>query len=307
MAVRGVVPDLADAATTVGLDVGATTVKGAVVAEGGAILARHSVATPSDGSSREIEEAIVDCVEALRAVSPVASAIGLAAAGWIGPDRRTVVFSANFGSWQNEPLVERLEARTGLPIVMENDANAAAWGEFIFGAGLGATSMAAVTLGSGVGGALIVNGELVRGHHGAAGEIGHSVMITDGHPCACGRRGCLENYVSGRSINGRARAVLGDADLYALAQAGDTRARQLYREFGVHLGGGLANVIMLVNPQRVVISGGVAVAFGLFAEAAVAAITAELGPHWRGLVPELVVGRLGNDAGILGAADLALR
>lgn len=290
---------------SLGLDVGATTVKGAVVAGGGEILARHSVPTPSAGSSRDIEDAILSCVDQLRTASAFVSSIGLAAAGWIGPDRRSVVFSANFSAWQDEPLVDRLEQRTGLSVVMENDANAAAWGEFVFGAGVGATSMVAITLGSGVGGALIVNDQLVRGHHGGAGEIGHSVMITGGYPCACGRHGCMENYVSGRSINRRGQPVFGEADLHQLALRGDERAIELYREFGTYLGQGLANVMMLVNPQRVVISGGVAVAFDLFVDAAVTSMTAELGPHWRGLVPEFVVGQLGHDAGVLGAADLA--
>jgi glucokinase len=291
--------------TTLGLDVGATTIKGAAVDDDGMILARHTEYTPSEGTSREIEDAIVRCVEILRDEVPTARAVGLAAAGWIGADRRSVIFSANFPSWREEPLVEQLEARSGLPVVLENDANAAAWGEFRFGAGAGTNSMAAITLGSGVGGALVVNGALVRGFHGAAGEIGHSVMITDGYPCNCGRHGCMENYVSGRSINRRALPVLGDADLYALARAGDERALELYTEFGGYLGRGLANVAMLVNPERVVVSGGVAEAFDLFVEPAMAAMRAELGPAWQALAPTFAVGMLGSDAGRLGAADLA--
>ena len=291
--------------TTLGLDVGATTIKGAAVSDSGTIMTRHTVPTPSEGSSADLEDAIVTCLKALRTIAPSADAVGLAVAGWIGADRRSVVFSANFPSWKEEPLVQRLEARVGLPVVMENDANAAAWGEFRFGAGAGTDSMAAITLGSGVGGALIVNGALVRGFQGAAGEIGHSVMITNGYPCNCGRSGCMENYVSGRSINRRALPVLSDQDLYPLALRGDERALALYTELGRYLGQGLANVVMLINPERVVVSGGVAEAFELFADAATEAMRVELGPSWRALVPEFAVGTLGSDAGCLGAADLA--
>jgi glucokinase len=291
--------------TTIGLDVGATTIKGAAVDQSGAVVSRHTVPTPSEGTSLEIENAIMACLDALRADAPTAVAVGLAAAGWIQADRRTVVFSANFPSWKDEPLVDRLEQRSGFPVILENDANAAAWGEFRFGAGAGTESMVAITLGSGVGGAVIVNGGLLRGFHGAAGEIGHSVMVTNGYPCNCGRRGCMENYVSGRSINRRAQPVVGDHDLHELARAGDARALSLYTELGGHLGRGLANVVMLVNPQRVVISGGVAAAFDLFADAAAEAMRLELGPSWSGLVPEFAVGTLGSDAGRLGAADLA--
>jgi len=293
------------AVTTLGLDVGATTIKGAAVEDDGTIIARHDVSTPSEGTSLEIEDAIVACISALRSTATGVDGIGLAAAGWIGADRRSVVFSANFPSWKDEPLVDQLEQRTGLPVVMENDANAAAWGEFRFGGGAGTQSMVAMTLGSGVGGALVVNGELVRGHQGAAGEIGHSVMITGGHPCNCGRNGCMENYVSGRSVNRRAAAVVGDADLYALARSGDERALGLYAELGGFLGRGLANVAMLVNPERVVVSGGVAEAFDLFVEPARAAMADELGASWAALVPDFVAGTLGPDAGRLGAADLA--
>ena len=160
-------------------------------------------------------------------------------------------------------------------------------------------------MGSGVGGALIVNRALVRGFQGAAGEIGHSVMITGGHPCNCGRRECMENYVSGRSIQRRVAPIIGDRDLFALARAGDDRALALYSELGGYLGRGLANVAMLVNPERVVVSGGAAEAFDLFVDATVEAMREELGPSWQALVPEFVVGTLGSDAGRLGVADLA--
>ncbi|GAA2100336.1 ROK family glucokinase [Microlunatus panaciterrae] len=290
---------------TLGIDIGATSIKGAAVTESGEVVGRDVQPTPSAGSSADIEDAIVACIAALRSSLPDVSSVGLAAAGWIGPDRRSVVFSANFPSWRQEPLLDRLEQRTGLAMVLENDANAAAWGEYRFGAGAAATSMAAITLGSGVGGALIVNGELVRGHQGAAGEIGHSVMITDGYPCACGRHGCMENYVSGRSINRRAAAILPGADVYELARAGDERALGCYLELGDYLGRGLANVAMLVNPQLVVISGGVSDAYDLFAEQAQRSMRSELGAYWAGLTPEFAAGTLAADAGPLGAADLA--
>lgn len=290
--------------STLGLDVGATSIKGAVVEDGGTIRQRASRPTPSEGTSEEIAAAIAGCIDELRAEAQPA-AVGLAAAGWVAADRRTVVFSANFPAWHDEPLAQRIEQLVGLPVVLENDANAAAWGEFRFGAAADATSMAAITLGSGVGGALIVDGALVRGHQGAAGEIGHSVMITAGYPCACGRQGCAENYVSGRSVNRRARETLGERDLYAAARAGDARALQAYGELGRYLGIAIADTVMLVNPQRVVVGGGVTDAYDLFVDAAIASLRAELGPSWAALTPEFAVAVLGVDAGTLGAADLA--
>jgi glucokinase len=289
----------------IGLDVGATTVKGAVVDESGRLLRRSQVSTPADGSSVEIEDAIIACIDQLRGDLADLGGIGLAAAGWVSADQRTMVFSANFPAWHHEPIADRITDRAGLPVVLDNDANAAAWAEFRFGAGSRAHSMAAVTLGSGVGGALVVNGQLVRGFHGAAGEIGHCVMITDGYPCACGRRGCMENYVSGRSVNRRARPTMGDRDLYVAARSGDQLALTLYTELGGFLGRGLANLVMLVNPELIVISGGVADAFDLFETAATAAMSAELGPSWSALVPVFSAATLGTEAGILGAADLA--
>lgn len=298
--------DLVDdsvSALAVGVDVGATTVKAAAVGAAGAIAAFAERPTPD--SSAEIDECILDLVASLRDRCGPPLGLGVGTPGWTSADRRHVIYSPNL-PWRNDPIADRLEQALQLPVVLENDANAAAWGEYRFGAGRDCTSIVLVTLGSGVGGAIVIDDTLIRGHHGCAGELGHALRETNGRPCECGRRGCMENYVSGRALVRRAVEVLGpDADPHRAALDGDPRAVAVYAEFGEHLGRGLADDVMLVDPQLVVIGGGVAVSFAQFAPAARRALDDELGPNWRGIAPSIVVAQLGPDAGRIGVADLA--
>ena len=286
----------------IGVDIGATTVKAAVVAPDGTIM-RTAVRSTSLGSSEAVEADVAALLGELDHSDVVG--IGLGTPGWTSADRRTVVYSPNL-PWHDEPLAERIEQRIGLPVVLENDANAAAWGEFRFGVARGTSSMIAMTLGSGVGGAVVVNGALVRGHHGCAGEIGHCVQQTAGRTCACGRIGCNENYASGRALVRRAAEVIGtERDLFAEAAAGNAAALQVYTEFGTYVGRALADPIMLLNPDIVVIGGGVVAAFDLFAPAIHDALGEALGANWRAIAPPIAAASLGTDAGRVGVADLA--
>jgi glucokinase len=291
------------AALAVGVDVGATTVKAAAVSAGGAVAL--TVERPTPGSTAEIDQCILDLVRYISETQGPPLGLGIGTPGWTSADRRHVVYSPNL-PWRDYPIADRLEQALQLPVVLENDANAAAWGEYRFGAGRGSTSMVLVTLGSGVGGAIVIGETLIRGHHGCAGELGHALRETNGRPCECGRRGCLENYVSGRALVRRAAEILGpDVNLHRAALDGDPRAIAVYTEFGEHLGRGLADDVMLLDPQFVVIGGGVATSFEHFAPATRQALDDELGPNWRGIAPDVVVAELGPDAGRTGVADLA--
>lgn len=284
-----------ESAPTIGVDVGATTIKAAFVERDGTIMAEAERTTPQDRA------AIEDCIVAVVATLPTAGAVGVGTPGWTTADGRCVVYSPNL-PWRDEPLAERLEQRLGVPVRLENDANAAAWGEFRFGAGRDADGLVALTLGSGVGGALVVKRALVRGRHGCAGEIGHCVVETAGRPCACGRRGCAENYISGRALQ-RALAELAVDSTDPAADA--QRADEVFAEFGRFVGLALADTVLLVNPDLVVIGGGVADSFDRFGGSATRSLAEALGANWQGLAPPIVPAQLGVKAGRIGSADLA--
>ena len=176
----------------------------------GKIIAQSRRDTPA-ASPAETLERIVEVVTELLAVHDVDS-VGIGAAGWIDAERSTVLYAPNL-AWRDEPLRDELRTRLPVPVVVENDANVAAWAEFRFGAARDADdSMVMFTLGTGIGGGIVLGGQLVRGAHGIAGEIGHVLAVKDGYPCGCGSRGCLEQYASGKALTRYAReAIVADA------------------------------------------------------------------------------------------------
>ncbi len=191
---------------TIGVDVGGTKVAGGVVDEHGNILAGNRRDTPAEDQAGT-RDTIVEVAAELARQFPEATAIGIGGAAWIDAAGSTVLFAPNL-AWRNEPLREEIARHVTVPVVVENDANVAAWAEFQFGAGADADdSMAMFTVGTGIGGALILGGELVRGAHGIAGELGHVTAVPDGHPCGCGKRGCIEQYASGKALVRFARAT----------------------------------------------------------------------------------------------------
>jgi glucokinase len=310
---------------TVGVDVGGTKIAGAVVDERGRILAtarRESPATDTDAIGRSV----ADLVAELRSAHDI-TAVGVGAAGFVDSSRSVVMFAPNL-AWRDEPLRTDLEKRIGVPVVIENDANAAAWGEFTFGAGEDATDSLLITVGTGVGGGIVLNGELHRGAFGVAAEIGHLRVVPDGRLCGCGNHGCWEQYASGTALvrdtreqaargsliarslldraGGDVRAITGPLITEA-AREGDPFAVEQLAALGKWLGEGIATLTAVLDPAVVVIGGGVSEAGDLLLDPVRSHFKANLtGRNYR---PELEIRAavLGNRAGMIGAADLARR
>jgi len=311
---------------TLGVDIGGTKVLGGVVDAEGRVLAQARRDTPAADVGRTLGR-IVEVITELTARYEV-DAVGIGAAGWIDAKRSTVLYAPNL-AWRNEPLREEVARHVPVPVVVENDANVAAWAEFRFGAAVDATdSMAMFTVGTGIGGALVLGGELLRGAHGIAGELGHVTAVPDGHPCGCGKRGCIEQYASGKALvrfaRARARSAPDDAaGLLAMAggdpekingpmvtraaRAGDVAAQAAFTQVGHWLGGALGDLVQIVDPQVLVIGGGVIDAGELLLAPARAAYLESLAQRGRLPVGEVRAARLGNTAGVVGAADLARR
>ncbi|MGI8679133.1 MAG: ROK family glucokinase [Jatrophihabitans sp.] len=308
----------------IGVDIGGTKVAAGVVDERGAILDRERRDTPGHDVD-DTEEVIVDVVRALAARHDV-SAVGIGAAGWIGNDRATVLFSPHL-AWRDEPLRAELAQRIELPLLVENDANAAAWAEYRFGAAQGEPVVVCVTLGTGIGGGLVANGAVYRGAFGIACEYGHMTLVPDGRRCACGNQGCWEMYASGRALARDARELADESPMAAArmielagsidevtgpivtaaAAAGDPAARSICTTMGRWLGRGIANLAAVIDPSVFVLGGGVSTAGELLLGPAREEFAHTL--TGRGFRPEarIVAAALGADAGLVGAADLARR
>jgi glucokinase len=310
---------------TVGVDVGGTKIAAGVVDDAGKILARTRRSTPSTDPAG-IVESIIAVVTELAGGHPV-EGVGVGSAGFIDAGRSTVLFAPNL-AWRDVPVRSHVVAATGIPTVVENDANAAAWGEFRFGAAEDVDDTVCVTVGTGIGGGVVLDGALYRGAHGIGGELGHMRMVPGGRLCGCGLRGCLEQYASGRALVADARAganadpqavaVLlersgGDADaitgpmITAAAREGDAFAISLFAGVGRWLGEGLASFAAILDPAVFVIGGGVSEAGDLLLDPTEAAFRANLTGNGHRPAAQVRAATLGNDAGIVGAADLARR
>jgi glucokinase len=309
---------------TVGVDVGGTKIAAGVVDDEGRLKATTRRDTPNDDPART-EDAIVDAVQELQASHQV-EAIGVGAAGFVGADRSTVLFAPNL-AWRNEPLGRAIEARLGLPVVVENDANAASWAEARFGAGKGESHIVVVTVGTGIGGGVVLDGKLMRGRFGIAAEIGHLTVVPDGRRCGCGNQGCWEQYASGRALVAEARALAttspaiaptllahaggraGAIDgrmVTAAAHEGDEAAIECFRIVGTWLGRGIADLATILDPGVFIIAGGVSQAGDLLRKPARQAYLSRLTGRNHRPTADLRIGHLGGDeAGIIGAADLA--
>ncbi|MDT4892654.1 MAG: glucokinase [Pseudonocardiales bacterium] len=308
----------------IGVDIGGTKVAAGIVDEAGRVIDRERRPTPGHDVG-ETESIIVDVVETLAKRHEVA-AVGIGAAGWIGLDNATVMFSPHL-AWRNESLLEALRGRIARPLFLENDANAAAWAEYRFGAARDEPVVVCVTLGTGIGGGLVVGGTVYRGAYGIACEYGHMTLVPEGRLCACGNRGCWEMYASGRALARDARelatespvaaarllTVAGSIDaldgptVTAVAAEGDPAASSICVTMGRWLGRGLANLAAVLDPSVFVIGGGVSEAGELLLRPAREEFAHTL--TGRGFRPVARVFRaaLGPDAGLVGAADLARR
>jgi glucokinase len=304
----------------VGIDIGGTKIAGGVVDDDGNIVEKLRVDTPID--TRALADAVVDMARHFGAAYDV-TAVGVAAAGFIDRERATVIHAPNI-AWRNEPLKATLESRIDVPVIIENDANAAGWAEFRFGAGREVEHMVMLTMGTGVGGAVVAGGELFRGGHGIGGELGHIRFTRDGLPCGCGQNGCLEQYASGRALQREANAIADaggiGAELAALREekgtitgpavsrlvlAGDPGAVEALRRVATALGEACGGFQAVLDPELFVIGGGVAqLGEDLLGPVRIAYETSLPGYGDRP-VANFAIAQLGNDAGLIGAADLA--
>ncbi len=310
---------------TIGVDVGGTKIAAGVVTADGEILERQRRDTPAR-DPQATSTAIVDLVEDLKSRHDV-SAVGIGAAGYVDVQRSTVLFAPNL-AWRNEPLRANVESKVGIPVFIENDANAAAWGEFQFGAGADVHELIMVAVGTGIGGGIVLDGALFRGSFGIAGEFGHIRAVPDGRVCGCGNYGCWEQYCSGKALvkavqevsraqSPRASDMLervgGDpADITgqvitAAAQEGDRLAVEAFEEIGHWLGVGLADLVAVFDPAVIVVGGGVSEAGDLLLGPAQSAFHRQLSGRGHRPDAQLRLATLANTAGLIGAADLARR
>jgi glucokinase len=304
-------------ALALGLDVGGTKILASLLDAGGQPRGEWRLSTPARAGAEAVLAALGAAAESV--VSGMAPSdrgrlvgVGVSAAGQIDVERGVVAYaSPNIAGWTGTAVGPWLSERLGLPVVVENDANAAAWAEHGLGAGRGCRSLVAVTVGTGVGGGLILDGAVWRGGRWRGGEIGHLVIQADGVRCNCGQTGCLEVYASGTAIARlAAEAAPGFAgsahDVFAAADAGDPVMTGVVRRSARYLAQGLVSIASLVDPDLFVLGGGVASQPGYLAlvrdALAERAVSGE-----RGLSPDAVqLAALGERAGALGAAWLAL-
>ena len=307
-------------ACAVGIDVGGTKIASLLVDRNGAILDRDVRPTPAHE-----QEATLQAMEASsRAVlTAEVAAIGISAAGLVEAGTGIMRYAPNL-SWRDAPLVERIGGTFGLPTVADNDNNAAAWGEYRFGIGRGHANILFVGVGTGIGGGIIADGALLRGAHGFAAEIGHTIVEPDGPVCGCGNHGCWEQLASGSAIVRDARAAVmnhphsllvklsgGDpahvtgSMVTEAAREGDTVSRGILNEVGHRLGQGIAGLVNVLDPELVIVGCGVSEAGDLLLAPARTAYSRSVeGGAFRPDVP-ILAASLVNDAGGIGAATMA--
>lgn len=306
-----------------GVDVGGTKIAGGVVDAEGRIVEELTLESPATDVDA-IEDAIAGLVTDLASRHAI-GCVGIGAAGYVDSGRAHVLFAPNL-AWRDLDLKAELEARIQLPVVVENDANAAAWGEFAFGAGEDVDDLLLVTVGTGVGGGIVLDGKLHRGAFGVAAEIGHMRVVPGGILCGCGNRGCLESYGSGSALVREARAAAEGGSLLArdlldraggdvgeitgpliteAARAGDGFAIGQLADLGTWLGEGIASLAAVLDPAMVAIGGGVSEAGDLLLEPIRVAFGQQLTGRGHRPVADIRRARLGNKAGLIGAADLA--
>lgn len=304
-----------------GVDIGGTNVKTALVGVDGAVLSFESNEWSGGPPADAVDTAVASARTRMSETGLGPVACGCACAGLIDSAEGIVRYSPNLPEWCDVELSAMLSCELGLPVVLENDANAAAYAEFEVGAGRGARTMVMLTLGTGIGGGIVIDGRLYRGGHGMAGEIGHITVDRDGPTCACGSRGCLERLANAEAVVARAEELLGAGrdstlrkksaarplkavDVGLAASEGDEVAVEALASVGRALGVGLANVSQILDPDVIVIGGGVIAAGEPLLRPAREELEARLsGYEFRG--PGVVPAALGESAGVVGAALLA--
>lgn len=308
----------------IGIDIGGTKIAGALVDEQGLVVRELKVPSPVT-DSKAMVSAIVELINELARDEQVVGA-GVAAAGFLSADREILYYAPNISTWRDLPLRQLIASQVSVPVLLENDANAAGWAEFQFGAAKKAKSMIMLTIGTGVGGAVISEGHLMKGGFGIAGELGHVLIEPNGRKCGCGLRGCLESYASGTALLTRADELADSGSslgsrllelkqssgklsgelVYQAIREGDEGALSLVSELAEYLGLAIGTCFVpVLDPEIAVIGGGVSAVGDKLISPIRAATLANLPA--RGFRPEIevVAANFLNQAGIIGAADLA--
>ena len=304
-------------------DLGGTELRGALVGHGGEVVAHVSEATLSGAGSEAVIGQIITLADKLLKEHPQARVVGIGACapGPLDPKAGIVIGPPTLAGWHNVPMIDILSRQFGLPVQLENDANAAALGEWRFGAGRGAASMVFVTVSTGIGGGVIADGHIYHGRRGLAAEIGHMTITCEGDRCFCGNVGCFEAVASGTALGRRATQLTAPGDgsqlrrlakggdvsarhVVEAARTGDEVARELVEAEATWLGIGFTNLLHLYSPEVIVMGGGLSNGFDLLAPGIRATIEARAMQAYRD-VP-IVPAELGDRAGLVGAASLIL-
>ncbi|MFH0812074.1 MAG: ROK family protein [Pseudomonadota bacterium] len=313
----------------IAVDLGGTNIRVGAIDEAGKLWGRIKQTTLVEKGKESVVYSLITAIETLYKTCPKTQVIGigLGVAGAVDIEKGTITQSPNFPGWENYPLKSALQARLPetIPIVLDNDANAAALGERWKGAGRGTNDLICLTLGTGIGGGIIINGKLLHGVDGMAGEVGHITVDPHGPRCSCGNYGCLEALASATAIKREAmkaaivspeselnkrskedREAITPELVYHLAESGDPVSRTIYQTMGKYLGIGIASLINVFNPEMVIIGGGVSRAWNMFMPATQAEVNTrafKIPAQRAKIVPAL----LGDDAGLLGAAYLVFQ
>lgn len=310
----------------IGIDVGGTKVLGGIVDGNGAIIATTRRDTPRQGGAAlnsviaEVAQELIDAHEI--------SGIGICVAGFISSDRQTIIAAPNIADWNGINLAGAIKALIGRDVIIENDANAAAWGEKKFGAGRDFSNLVMLTIGTGLGGGFISDGALFRGAHGMGTEFGHIRAVPNGHLCGCGARGCYEQYASGNALLRHAREAItaspeiarnllarGNGTVDGLtgrhitdaARDGDPVAISAFNTTGEWIGAVAATLVAALDPEAIVVGGGVVDAGEILLAPVRESLSRHLPFSGKYPAPKVVAATLGNDAGLVGAADLSRR
>ena len=308
---------------TIGIDIGGTNLRAAVVDDNGQVLDVEQLPTPP--SSEALEMAVVAVVDKLRARHAGVAAVGLAVAGFVDEDQQLVRFAPHL-PWRETPVKHIMSRALELPVILEHDANSAAWGDHQFGAARDAKNWVLLALGTGIGGAIMMNGEIYRGAFGVAPEFGHLTVVPNGRSCPCGKRGCLERYCSGSALPLTAQDLIARGQfphsrlaqdfgkcpeeitgraVVRMAREGDELAQAVIKDMGTWLGRGLAMIQDVLDPELIVVAGGVAVDADLLLNYAQDVMGKTIVGAGSRPVARVAVAELGSQAGMIGVAKLA--
>src|SRR5690625_323613 len=288
-----------------GIDIGGTKCVIAQIQEDGVILKRERIATHSSEQGEYILDRIIEVIRAMDVPVQNTLGIGVGSAGQISRDGRVLSATDTFQNWQGLNIQEYLENKLALPVKVINDVQAMALGEMTFGAAKGAKDMICLALGTGVGGGIINEGQLYRGHLGAAGEFGHFILIPDGLPCPCGSRGCVEAYLSGKALERayakKANTELSGTEIFSLSELGDVTAQKVVKEYLHYLIVTIKSLTAIFNPEMLVIGGRVSQSLVGFSTKLTTEVREEVMAVNKGI--EVKISELESDAMVLGAAS----